>query len=88
MSSQNDDLDKFLAGMVEVSIKGSEAVLNYIAGRFSPEDVFSDKTLENWAYDNGMIYLSECVACEECEDCSDKIDPEDCPECDEEDCDG
>ena len=49
--SEDTDMAGFLGGIIKID--GRE-VLEYVSKNFSPSDVFDEKELRAWAYDNDM----------------------------------
>lgn len=54
---QEDRFLDALKGELEISFnpKIMQEMFKYISDDFEPQDIFDEKTLRQWAYDNGMV---------------------------------
>lgn len=59
-TSRQDDLfrkelESEIEATVNISSSALDTAISFIGSNFNPQDVFSDKDLENWAENNGYI---------------------------------
>jgi len=57
-SREDQNATDFILDLISLSINAQD-LLEYVQDNFSPEDVFSDKELSDWALDAGFVWRGD-----------------------------